>query len=237
MLGLEDVTYTFATVQCDWPSCTNRMDLHPGPADIDREKREIRGLRNLATRHGWSIDKNTSETICPYHTRKETPMKFTELSETIAAEAEQYEESTLLVIKKWHWSLRSIADCIIESGQEGIDPEESKWILGDIQFILRSVATGAAIMLDALGVADPAADFNAEYALAATKHPGMTLDSDKHTDESRFYALAEEVGEVCAALTYDNKAATGHNSDLISEVTQVGALAIAWLIRFDEEES
>jgi hypothetical protein len=162
-------------------------------------------------------------------------MKFTELSETIAAEAEQYEESTLLVIKKWHGSLRSIADCIIESGREGIDPEESKWILGDIQFILRSVATGAAIMLDALGVADPAADFNAEYALAATKHPGMTLDSDKHTDESRFYALAEEVGEVCAALTYDNKSETGHNVDLISEVTQVGGLAIAWLMRYQEE--
>lgn len=164
-------------------------------------------------------------------------MRFTELSEEIAAEAGQYEESTLLVIKKWHGSLRAIADCIIEAGQEGIDPEESKWILGDIKFILGNIAVGAAIMLESLGVADPAADFNAEYALAATKHPGMTLDSDKHTNESRFYALAEEVGEVCAALTYDNKADTGHNSDLISEVTQVGGLAIAWLMRFDEEES
>lgn len=73
MLNLEEATYTFATIQCDWPSCANRMDLHPGPADIDREKREIRGLRNLATRHGWGIDKNTSETICPYHTHERKP--------------------------------------------------------------------------------------------------------------------------------------------------------------------
>lgn len=163
-------------------------------------------------------------------------MKFTELSELIATDAEEYEESTLLVIKKWHGSLRSIADCIIESGREGVDPKFAKWLLDDIAFPLRSMAVGAAIILESLGVADSAAGFNAEYALAATKHPGMTLDSDKHTDESRFYALAEEVGEVCAALTYDNKAATGHNSDLISEVTQVGALAIAWLVRFEEDK-
>lgn len=162
-------------------------------------------------------------------------MTFHELSETIAAEARQYEESTLLVIKKWNGALRAIADCIIESGREGVDPEYAKWLLDDIQFTLRSMAVGSAIMLESLGVVDPAADFNAEYALAATKHPGMTLDSDKHTDESRFYALGEEVGEVCAALTYDNTASTGHKSDLISETTQVGALAIAWLMRFQNE--
>ena len=164
-------------------------------------------------------------------------MKFTELSEKIAAEARQYEESPLIVIKKWHWSLRSIADCIIESGQEGVDPEYAKWLLGDIQLFLRSMAVGAAIILESLGVADPAADFNAEYARASAKHPGMTLDCDGPTNENRFYALAEEVGEVCAAMTYDNKADPGHNSDLISEATQVGGLAIAWLMRFDEEES
>ena len=39
---------------------------------------------------------------------------------------------------------------------------------------------------------------------------------------------------MCAALTYDNKADTGHNADLISEVTQVGALALAWLTRYQE---
>lgn len=164
-------------------------------------------------------------------------MKFSELSEMIAAEARRHGGSPLLIIERWHGSLRSIADCIIESGREGVDPEYAKWLLGDIQFSLRSVAIGSTIMLESLGVVDPAADFNAEYAKASTQHPGMTLDSDQHTNESRFYALAEEVGEVCAALTYDNKADTGHNSDLISEVTQVGGLAIAWLTRFDKEES
>ena len=89
-------------------------------------------------------------------------------------------------------------------------------------------------MLRSLGVEDPAALFAAEYERAAVKHPGMTLDCDGPTDENRFYALAEEVGEVCAALTYDNKADTGHNADLISEVTQVGALALAWLTRYQE---
>lgn len=163
-------------------------------------------------------------------------MKFTELSEMIAKEARLYEESTLLTIKKWHGSLRSIADCIIESRQEEVDPEFANWLLGDIAFSLKSMAIGSAIMMESLGVADPAANFNAEYERAAKKHPGMTLDCDGHTHESRFYALAEEVGEVCAALTYDNKADTGHNSDLISEVTQVGGLAVAWLMRFDKEE-
>lgn len=62
----------------------------------------------------------------------------------------------------------------------------------------------------------------------------MTLECDGHTDETRFYALAEEVGEVAAALTYDNANSTGHNADTIAEVTQVGALALAWLARYQD---
>lgn len=100
---------------------------------------------------------------------------------------------------------------------------------------LEDVAIGALEILYALGVEDPTEEFAAEYERAQKKHPGMTLDSDRHTDESRFYALAEEAGEVCAALTYDNAAKTGHNANLISEVTQVGALALAWLARVQEE--
>lgn len=100
---------------------------------------------------------------------------------------------------------------------------------------LEDVAIDAMEILYALGVDDPMEEFAAEYERASKKHPGMTLDSDNHTDESRFYALAEEAGEVCAALTYDNKADTGHNSDLVSEVTQVGGLALAWLTRIEEE--
>lgn len=100
---------------------------------------------------------------------------------------------------------------------------------------LEDVAIGAMEILYALKVEDPTKEFAAEYERAQKKHPGMTLDSDHHTDESRFYALAEEAGEVCAALTYDNAAKTGHNANLISEVTQVGALALAWLARVKEE--
>ena len=100
---------------------------------------------------------------------------------------------------------------------------------------LEDVAMDSMELLLALGEDDFEAAFTAEYERAAKKHPGMTLDSDNHTDESRFFALAEEVGEVCAALTYDNKADTGHNSDPISEVTQVGGLALAWLTRVKEE--
>lgn len=71
-----------------------------------------------------------------------------------------------------------------------------------------------------------------EYIRAAKKHPGMTMECDGHTDETRLFALVEEIGEVAACLTYDNDAETGHNSDLESEVIQVIALALAWSTRY-----
>ena len=71
-----------------------------------------------------------------------------------------------------------------------------------------------------------------EYIRATKKHPGMTLECDGHTDETRMFALVEEIGEVAACLTYDNDAETGHNSDLESEVIQVIALALAWATRY-----
>lgn len=74
-----------------------------------------------------------------------------------------------------------------------------------------------------------------EYSRAAEKHPGMTLECDGHTDETRLYALVEEIGEVAACLTYDNEAETGHGSDLESEVIQVIALALAWATRYLED--
>lgn len=160
---------------------------------------------------------------------------FTILSEKVSKKAEGEEERFLYTIGRWHMALGWLRTHILdlEEVTEAVAIENAEI---EMVYHLRDIAVGAAIMLRSLGIVDPAADFNAEYALAATKHPGMTLDSDRHTDESRFYALAEEVGEVCAALTYDNKADTGHNSDLISEVTQVGGLAIAWLMRFEEEK-
>ena len=74
-----------------------------------------------------------------------------------------------------------------------------------------------------------------EYSRAAEKHPGMTLECGGHTDATRLFALVEEIGEVAACLTYDNDAATGHNSDLESEVIQVVALALAWATRYLED--
>lgn len=71
-----------------------------------------------------------------------------------------------------------------------------------------------------------------EYSRATTKHPGMTLECDGHSEATRLFALVEEIGEVAACLTYDNDAETGHNSDLESEVIQVVALALAWATRY-----
>ena len=116
--------------------------------------------------------------------------------------------------------------------QRTTDPE----LRHSMTVALETIAASAARLLVSYGVEDPAAAFVAEYERAATKHPGMTLDADGHTDETRFYALAEEVGEVAASLTYDNAQGTGHGADTIAEVTQVGALALAWLTRYQDGE-
>lgn len=65
------VTYTFATVTCDWPGCSNRINMQPGPEDIDREQRDLRVLRNLAKRQGWVLDDDRGAAHCSYHSRKE----------------------------------------------------------------------------------------------------------------------------------------------------------------------
>lgn len=74
-----------------------------------------------------------------------------------------------------------------------------------------------------------------EYLRATRKHPGMTLECDGHTEDTRLFALVEEIGEVAACLTYDNGEETGHGSDLESEVIQVIALALAWATRYPED--
>lgn len=71
-----------------------------------------------------------------------------------------------------------------------------------------------------------------EYLRAAEKRPGMTLECEGHTDATRLYALVEEIGEVAAALTYDNDVETGHNAQLEDEAIQVVALALAWATRY-----
>lgn len=144
------------------------------------------------------------------------------------------EQGPFETVGRWHRQLGRISLAMNQADDESYI-HGGEYLYGELEFELSRMVEDAALLLHYLGVASPEEEFLAEYERAAKKHPGMTLDSDQHTNESRFYALAEEVGEVCAALTYDNKADTGHNSDLISEVTQVGGLAIAWLMRFDKE--
>lgn len=158
---------------------------------------------------------------------------FTDIAQKITQDCNRKDERRLHIIGRWHTMLGWIRVAIIEIEEH---QEDSEWRESEIAYCLMDIAAGAVAILQQVGVSDPAAAFVDEYAKASAKHPGMTLDSNQHTNESRFYALAEEVGEVCAALTYDNAKDTGHNANLISEVTQVGGLATAWLTRFYEEE-
>lgn len=164
-----------------------------------------------------------------------TACPFTETAKEIAAAAGLIRQPILYLVSRWNLRLAIIGAAIIGENAAGeAMPESSRRdaITGSLRFI----AADAASILIGLDVEDPAAAFVAEYERAAVKHPGMTLDADGHTDESRFYALAEEVGEVAASLTYDNALETGHKADLIAEVTQVGALALAWLTRYQDGE-
>lgn len=159
---------------------------------------------------------------------------FAETAKKVAARAGLISDSTLRSASRWHLCLSAIGSAIVtERGGYREMPERQR--RDAIAVALRTIAFGAASILFDHDV-EPTSAFVAEWERAAVKHPGMTLDADGPTDENRFYALAEEVGEVCAALTYDNAQGTGHNVDLISEVTQVGALALAWLARYQNEE-
>lgn len=160
---------------------------------------------------------------------------FTDTAKEIAAAAGLIRQPILYSVSRWNLRLAIVGAAIIgeNDGREAM-PESRRRdaITGSLRF----VAADAASILIGLDVEDPAAAFVAEWERAAVKHPGMTLDADGHTDETRFYALAEEVGEVAASLTYDNAQGTGHGADTIAEVTQVGALALAWLTRYQDGE-
>lgn len=128
-------------------------------------------------------------------------------------------------------SLGFSVESLVSIGRQGGDTTPYH---NSIRSKLEFIAMDAMELLFHYGVEDFGEVFVAEWERAAVKHPGMTLDCDGHTNESRFYALAEEVGEVAASLTYDNTEDTGHNANTIAEVTQVGALALAWLTRYQE---
>lgn len=165
-----------------------------------------------------------------------TPKKIADLAGWVVEQNGDLMCPLLKAIGYWHEDLGTVARAI--DILEDLAPGSPRRPIaeGRLATRLMAIAAQADAMLRSLGVEDPAALFAAEYERAAVKHPGMTLDADGPTDENRFYALVEEVGEVAAALTYDNTNATGHNADLIAEVTQVGALALAWLVRYQDGE-
>lgn len=140
-------------------------------------------------------------------------------------------QSPFETVGRWHRQLGRIS-LAMDQANDPSYPLGKEGLPREAQFELSRMVEDAILLLHWLNVDDPVAEFLAEYKRAAVKHPGMTLDCDGHTDESRFYALAEEVGEVAAALTYDNAQSTGHNASLVSEATQVGGLALAWLTRY-----
>jgi len=104
-----------------------------------------------------------------------------------------------------------------------------------VQNYLWNVARAAADLLPQSSADTVIKDAIDEYLRAAEKHPGMTLECEGHTDATRLYALVEEIGEVAAALTYDNGVETGHNAQLEDEAIQVVALALAWATRYVED--
>lgn len=85
-------------------------------------------------------------------------------------------------------------------------------------------------MLLLLGEKDPMGRYIDEFEAAKAKHPGHTFDLTEVPNLDKYWALAEEAGEVAAALTYDNDKDTGHRAEVVSEVVQVGALALAWMV-------
>lgn len=91
-------------------------------------------------------------------------------------------------------------------------------------------------MLLLLGEKDPMGRYIDEFEAAKAKHPGHTFDLTDVPNLDKYWALAEEAGEVAAALTYDNDKGTGHRAEVVSEVVQVGALALAWMVAICKKE-
>lgn len=69
------VEYSRASISCDWPACTNRIDLNAIPADYDAEINELSKVRRLALRRGWTIAEETFSVTCPDHKPSENKEK------------------------------------------------------------------------------------------------------------------------------------------------------------------
>lgn len=165
-----------------------------------------------------------------------TPHKIAALAAWAVEECGDLDCPPMWAIGYWCEDLGVIARAIrllnatVESGELRPGAKQS------IAKHLTMIAAQAHALLVHIGVVNPVQALVGEYVRATVKHPGMTLDADGPTDELRFYALAEEVGEVAASFTYDNAQVTGHGADTISEIAQVGALALAWLTRYQDKE-
>lgn len=108
--------------------------------------------------------------------------------------------------------------------------------------VLAAITAAAAAYAKSKGCDDPWDAMRKEYEHAKAKHGDHTFDNPDMPFDQKYMALAEEVGEVAAAQTYDNAADTGHQAHLIEEIIQVGGLAAAWIagiveVHDSEEES
>lgn len=61
------VEYSRASVSCDWPACTNRIDLNAIPSNFDAELHELNNVMRLALRHGWTVESASYSVTCPDH--------------------------------------------------------------------------------------------------------------------------------------------------------------------------
>jgi len=157
-----------------------------------------------------------------------------QLADILIGRLKNKTQSPFEAVGRWHRQLGRMSLTMVRVADDPY-PFGHENLIIDLEFNLSRMVEDAALLLSWFDIEDPATEMVREYVRAAKKHPGMTLDSDNHTNESRYYALAEEVGEVAAALTYDNKDVTGHNADIINETIQVGGLALAWLMRCKKE--
>lgn len=169
-------------------------------------------------------------------TNSDTAKKIRQAADRLGSYINRQPWGTLGLIAELHDNVSSLGFSIERLADANLQRANTTPHHNSIRSKLEFIAMDAMELLFNYGVEDFGEVFVAEYERAAAKHPGMTLDVDGHTDESRFYALAEEVGEVAASLAYDNASSTGHNADTIAEVTQVGALALAWFARYQDGE-
>nr|DAJ17707.1 MAG TPA: hypothetical protein [Siphoviridae sp. ctvS314] len=165
-----------------------------------------------------------------------TTHKIAVLADRIAADSASWLTTPLDAIGYWHDDLGTIARSLRVITLTPEDHSRRAINQHHIANRLAAIAGWATALLMQLDVDNPAQAFVAEHERAYAEHPGMTLD-DGPTDENRFYALSEKVGEAAASLICDNAKGTSHGADTITEVVQVGALALAWLVRYKEESS